>query len=93
MIGSGGRAFAARFHLHPDVKASLAEDAGSVLLKLRSGAGRRFRASGGRLALEDSVYSAGDGEIRRTRQIVVAGALSGQGALVKWRLGREGVRR
>ncbi len=93
LIGSGGRAFAARFHLHPDVKASLAEDAGSVLLKLRSGAGWRFRASGGRLALEDSVYSAGDGEIRRTRQIVVAGALSGQGALVKWRLGREGVRR
>jgi uncharacterized heparinase superfamily protein len=93
LIGSGGNAFAARFHLHPDVKASLAEDAGSVLLKLRSGAGWRFRASGGGLALEDSIYSAGDGEIRRTRQIVVAGALSGQGALVKWRLGREGSRR
>ena len=93
LIGSGGSAFAARFHLHPDVKASLAEDARSVLLKLRSGAGWRFRVSGGRLALDDSVYSAGDGEIRRTRQIVVTGPLSGQGALVKWRLGREGARR
>jgi len=85
--GAGGKTFAVRFHLHPRIQASpLAEGAG-VLLRTAAGHGWRFRAEGGAIALEDSVYL-GDGTPRRSRQIVVSGRLAGGGATVKWRLRR-----
>ena len=85
----GGHAFAVRFHLHPGVRASLAAGGDSVILRLPSGDGWRFRATGGRPQLEDSVYLGAPGAPRRCQQIVVRGALNGDGATVKWRLGRE----
>ena len=61
----------------------------AVLLKLPSGAGWRFRAQGGDMSLERSVY-VGDGRnVNRSHQIVVSGDLGGQGARVKWRLSWE----
>lgn len=90
LTGTGGRAFAVRFHLHPEVQAQLAGDGASVLLRLPSGTGWRFRASGGRVALEDSIYLGTKGQVRRAEQIVVAGALAGAGATVKWSLRHEG---
>ncbi len=85
LVGPGSRVFAARFHLHPAVQASIIQSGTAVLLRLPGGQGWQFRASGGTLRLDESVYF-GQGEPRRTEQIVVLGRLDGQGAVVKWRL-------
>jgi uncharacterized heparinase superfamily protein len=87
--GSGGRLFAVRFHLHPEIRASLVEGGDAALLRLPGGDGWRFRTAGGRLSLEDSVYHGDAAAVRRSRQIVVSGALEGQGATVKWALRRQ----
>ena len=85
--------FAIRFHLHPDVQISLVHDGKAALVRLPSGAGFRFDASGGRLALEESIYFGAEAGARRSEQIVVASTLAGEEALVKWsfkRLGGQG---
>lgn len=82
--GPGGKAFAIRFHLHPRVQASLLPEGGGVLLKTAGGAGWRFRAEGGTLALEESIYL-GTATPRRGQQIVLAGRLGGSGITAKWR--------
>ena len=84
LAGAGQRKFAVRFHLHPTVTASLAQDGESVLLRLGDGGGWRFRASGGATGLQESVYLGLEGETRRTNQIVVSGAALNGEALVKW---------
>ncbi|WP_282604852.1 heparinase II/III family protein [Pelagibius sp. Alg239-R121] len=61
-----------RFHLHPDVNASLAASGDNVLLRPSKGAGWQFRARGGDIALEQSVYLGRCGEVRRCEQIVVS---------------------
>ncbi len=86
--GAGQRKFAVRFHLHPTVTASLAQDGESVLLRLGDGGGWRFRASGGATGLQESVYLGLGGETRRTEQIVVSGAALDGEALVKWAITR-----
>jgi len=40
--------------------------------------------------LEASVYLGHGGEQRRSEQIVISGPLSGNGALIKWALTRDG---
>lgn len=60
-----------RFHLHPDVKVSLARDKSSVLLLLPNREGWQFRARGGELSLESSIYAADGNSVRRTSQIVL----------------------
>jgi uncharacterized heparinase superfamily protein len=81
------RKFAVRFHLHPEAAASLLLDNKGVLVKLGSGAGLRFSALGGEIAIEDGVYL-GSGELRRSSQIVVSGTTAavadGEAATVAW---------
>jgi uncharacterized heparinase superfamily protein len=90
LVGAGrGQAFTIRFHLHPQVQASLLQNAASVLLKLPSGAGWRLRSSGGSIVLEQSVYLGRAGEIRRSQQVVIAGKMEGEEASIKWVLRRE----
>src|SRR5258706_13981355 len=55
-----GLPFAIRFHIHPDVRLSLAQGGASVILKLPNGEGWRFRCGGGTLAIEESIYFGGD---------------------------------
>lgn len=86
--GSGGRHYAVRFHLHPDVHASQVQGKSTILLKLAKGPGWEFQASGGSVNLEESVYLSGHGEARRSEQIIVSAPLHGDGAQVKWRLHR-----
>jgi uncharacterized heparinase superfamily protein len=76
--------FAIRFHLHPDVQASVLQNGAAVLLRLPSGAGWRFQSSGGLPTLEESVYVAGEEGSRRTQQIVVAEVSQRSEAVVKW---------
>jgi uncharacterized heparinase superfamily protein len=74
--------FAVRFHIHPDVRMSRLEG-GGVLLKLPNGEGWRFRAGGGELTVEESVYLGGQ-VVRRSEQLVVSGAMQGGPAEIAW---------
>ena len=74
--------FHLRFHLHPDVQASVQQDGEAVLMRLKSGGGWRLRANGARLSLEESIYFGGL-EPRRSEQIVLSGTADGP-QTVKW---------
>jgi len=89
---SAGR-FALRFHLHPDVHASLALDGQAVLLRLARGGGFRLRVAGGEVALAESVYLGRPGERRRCQQVAVTGEIQATGAEVKWSLTKESRKR
>ena len=85
--------FAVRFHLHPDVRASLARDGGRVILLLPNGDGWQFRATGGAITLESSAYLGAGDAFRRSEQIVVASLVRTESPSVKWairRLARTG---
>ncbi len=79
---------AVRFHLHPSVMASLTNEGGGALLKLPNGGGWRFRATGGEVGLEDSVYFGGSNR-QRSQQIVVAATAGRGGSRIRWRLSQE----
>jgi len=74
--------FAIRFHIHPDVRISPSQGAG-IILKLANGEGWRFRASGGNLSIEESVYL-GSGALRKAEQIVVTAAVKDQPVEIDW---------
>lgn len=90
LSGGGKRAFAIRFHLHPDVTASLAQNGQAALLRLPSGAGWRLRATGAPVSLADGVYLGRRDEIRKTLQVVISGEKGDGDAVVKWAIAREG---
>ena len=73
--------FALRFHIHPDVRLSVAES-GYVLLKLPNGEGWRFRATAP-VVVEESVYVGGDA-IRRSEQLVITGSVKNEPVEVGW---------
>ena len=74
--------FTVRFHIHPDVRVSQL-DGGGILLKLPGGEGWRFRADGGALEVEESVYLGGS-QVRRSEQLVVNGVLKDSTAEIAW---------
>ena len=91
--------FSIRFHLHPDVRASLSRDSLSALLVAANGEGWRFRTDGGPVRLEKSVYLAAGAPPQRSTQLVVSGEAEPFGGgerapnRVRWafqRLGRVG---
>jgi uncharacterized heparinase superfamily protein len=77
-------AFVIRFHLHPDVRVSLARDGSNALIVLGNGDGWQFRARGGNLALADSIYLGIEGMVRRAQQIIVSGETGRIGGHFKW---------
>jgi uncharacterized heparinase superfamily protein len=87
--GGGPVPFAIRFHIHPDVRVSLAQDLRSALLKLPNGEGWRFRWGGGALSIEESVYLGG-GIPRRAEQLVIAGEVGDQLFECAWSLEQVG---
>jgi uncharacterized heparinase superfamily protein len=82
------RRFIVRFHLHPSVKATLAQSGQAVLMRLPSGRGWRFRAAGAGIGLAESIYLGEEGRQRRTEQIVLVGQVPAEGIDVKWALTR-----
>jgi uncharacterized heparinase superfamily protein len=88
LTGRPGANFAVRFHLHPSVQASLAQDGGAAMLRLPSGMFWRLRAAGAEISLGESVYL-GSGEARKTQQVVLSGTVGAEGAAVRWALRRE----
>lgn len=79
--------FMVRFHVSPNVQASLARDGKSVLLKTEGeGNGWWLRNDAREVALESSVCFE-DGQARRSQQIVLRGqARLDSGAKVRWKL-------
>jgi uncharacterized heparinase superfamily protein len=66
-------AFAVRFHLHPEIKATLEDDGRSAVLVLPNGEVWSFNAYQDEVAIEESVYLAGQDGPRRTHQLVIVG--------------------
>jgi uncharacterized heparinase superfamily protein len=78
--------FTIRFHLHPNVTASLQQDNETVLLRTPGGQGFRLRALGAPISIEESVYF-GQNEPRRAEQVVLTGHQDGP-QHVKWSITR-----
>ncbi|MFO1248959.1 MAG: heparinase II/III family protein [Alphaproteobacteria bacterium] len=78
----GSCSFTVRFHVHPDVRVSRL-DGGGILLKLPGGEGWRFRAGGGVLDVEESVYLGGQ-VVRRAEQLVISGTMKDSPAEIAW---------
>ncbi|HTV44150.1 MAG TPA: heparinase II/III family protein [Stellaceae bacterium] len=88
LTGRPGATFAVRFHLHPSVEASLAAEEAAAVLRLPGGTLWRLRAAGAEIGLGESVYL-GSGEMRRTQQVVLSGAVAPGGTDIRWALRRE----
>lgn len=86
LTGAAEGDFAIRFHLHPNIRASLVQDGSAILMRLKNGQGWRLRVNGGNLSLDDSIYLGDGRNPRRSQQAVISGSLGPDGALVKWRL-------
>ena len=71
--------FAIRFHLHPDVVVTLAQDQSSALIIQPGGVGWRLRTDSGPLVIEKSVYFASGYRGRECQQIVIIGAAFADG--------------
>lgn len=71
--------FDIRFHLHPSVKATLAQDLHSALLIQPGQIGWRFRTDGGPMRIEESVYLAEDDKPVKSEQIVISGSAFADG--------------
>lgn len=85
--GPDEKNFAIRFHIHPDVKITRAQNPHSILLLLPNRNGWTFSTAGVRLELEESVYLVGRHAPRRSQQIVLHGTVKKQ-AQIKWALKR-----
>jgi uncharacterized heparinase superfamily protein len=88
LSGESGRDFSLRWHLHPLVQASLAQNGQTALLRTPSGSGWRFRIERGDLGLEPSVYC-GNGTPRRSLQLRVSGQTDEAQTSINWTLVRE----
>ncbi len=82
---------AIRFHIHPRVLVSLVQEGQGALLRLPGGTGWSFQQSGGTLALEDSIYLGEGSRPRKTKQLVIYGAIKNSESKIKWALQREGL--
>jgi uncharacterized heparinase superfamily protein len=85
-----GLRYAIRFHLHPDVRASLDLGGTAVSLTLPSGETWVFRHScAAELSLKPSVYFDGRRlSPRATKQIVLSARMKGYGVVLGWSLAR-----
>jgi uncharacterized heparinase superfamily protein len=81
--------FAARFHVHPDVRPEYEPGRQLVLLTLPSGEVWMFRAGGGDLTLEDSVFFDPQAvRPRPTMQVVVRAEVVEYLGQITWSFGR-----
>ncbi len=74
--------FAARFHIHPDIRLSPNQN-GGILLKLPNGDGWRFRCTGSEATIEESVYRGGE-LLRKCEQLVLPGSVGNEPVELGW---------
>ena len=89
---SENRLFILRFHLHPQVRASLLHNRATVIMRLPSGEGWQLRTSGGKLGINESVYLGIPGETKHCEQITINARMANEDAssetTVKWAFSR-----
>ena len=89
--GKNGKvSFAIRFHLGPGVEVGLSEDGQGAGLALPDGSYWQFRAGGGQVTIEESIWADGHGRPQAIQQIVVSGLVSRGGGNFAWLLKRMG---
>ena len=88
LSGGSSQALSIRFHLHPDVRASMVEGGGEVIVKPPRGKGWRFHCRHP-VMLEESV-SFHDGRQHRSQQITVLGNHEPATTTIKWRFAMQG---
>ncbi len=76
--------FAIRFHLGPAVEASPTADGFGALLRIEDGPVWQFKATGGAVTIDDSLWIDGDGNLYNTQQVVVSGEAPAGGASISW---------
>mgnify|MGYP001472496660 CR=1 FL=1 len=87
--GPSKKSFYCRFHLAPNVQASLSRNESSVLLKL-GGHGWEFSFDGdAKLSIEPSIYITDTGEERHTEQIILSGETKKEIFELIWGLSRS----
>jgi uncharacterized heparinase superfamily protein len=84
--------FAIRFHLHPNVRASLSNDHHAVVMELPDGETWEFETDGPEIAIEESVLLSDNRGNRATEQIVIYGRVQ-QMPGVHWQLHRTALGR
>lgn len=85
--GKGGRgkvSFAIRFHLGPGIEVGQSPDGQGVGLALPDGSYWQFRAGGGEVAIEESLWADAHGRPVGIQQIVVQGLISRGGGNFAW---------
>lgn len=82
-------AFAIRFHLAPGVEAVPTADGFGALIRSPGAPPWSFRCRGAQLSLEESVAVDGNGQLRATLQLVLAGEVSHLGGEVGWQFRRS----
>jgi uncharacterized heparinase superfamily protein len=79
---------AVRFHLAPDVEATLTADGMGAILRSPGAPPWNFRVRGGMLTMEESLWVDGAGTVHSTNQLVIVGEISGIGGEVAWKMRR-----
>ncbi|HJT41742.1 MAG TPA: heparinase II/III family protein [Sphingobium sp.] len=79
-----------RFHLAPGVEPTPTADGMGAVLRIDMGALWQFRANAGKLAVEESLWTDGDGRPHVTRQLVVSAEALPGGASIGWLFKRMG---
>ena len=96
LVPSGGKGkngkvgFAIRFHLGPGVEVGLSEDGQGAGLALADGSYWQFRAGGGQVTIEESIWADGHGRPQPIQQLVVSGLVSRGGGNFAWLLKKMG---
>jgi len=84
----GGKdSFAIRFHLHPNVRATLLGDRRAVLMELPDGESWEFETDGPEIVIEESILLSDNRGNRATEQVVIYGRIQ-QTPSVGWTLHR-----
>ncbi len=87
---SGKDVYTVRFHLHPDVQATLVEGGRTIILELRDGETWEFQTDGAEVEIEESILFSNTRGNRRGDQIVVHGRAQ-HNPTVSWHMQRTAV--
>src|SRR5665213_156525 len=83
-VERGGKdSFAIRFHLHPNVRVTIASDRRAVTMELPDGESWEFETDGPEIAIEESILLSDNRGNRATEQIVIYGRVQ-QTQSVRW---------
>jgi len=86
LSGKSGQNFSIRFHLHPDIKATMLKEGEEVQVVAKSGASWIFKFRGHNAILEESVYCNNGIVPIKTQQIVFEGKTVSTTTVISWEM-------